>query len=517
MSEAPGSVGDEVFVHPVVLVKITQPLDDPNDPVELYEAARGWWRVGAIRRDGGELSPRVALAVRDNEVAGSWWIDGWEAGKDGRWAFSGTRDTSLDRLYLGRDVGRYYPPGAQNPLRYVTDNTGRTLDREAEVQRPERTDYGALVHALESEALGRIMFGSLELFHSNFLAWFFDEVPDAADRVFGPFVGPGPGVRRRVRREWRHLDLVFEWPGRERLVIENKVKALPEPAQLHSYATKLAEVQEIDGAQFQPSQGDRAAALVLLSMLPLPYTVLETGAADTQGNPLDWATLSYGGLADRMADAIATEPATYERETVIRYVRVIRCLQTLVEGVRFHDLEEDVDLPRDLASAVAGSTLLAALRKMRARVVAAALGRELQDRGVAGAVDSHFSNGSAIISWYADVEIGATLEPGVQLQGGQLRRFAILPGLVGSGAGAAQKRAELAWRYPQLFDFAPVERALGAALPASPAPKPAKPIPLNHFAPDFVYRYVNVPELSVRQLADVIEQVAEQVSAQAEL
>ncbi len=48
---------------------------------------------------------------------------------------------------------------------------------------------------------------------------------------------PGdPDQQTWVRREWRNLDLAVHEPGRSVLVIENKVFALPDTAQLDRYA-----------------------------------------------------------------------------------------------------------------------------------------------------------------------------------------------------------------------------------------------------------------------------------------
>lgn len=62
---------------------------------------------------------------------------------------------------------------------------------------------------IEANPLGRIMYGQRELFHSNLLGWFFDQLPDAADAVFRPLTRPGADSSRRVEREREHLDLVM--------------------------------------------------------------------------------------------------------------------------------------------------------------------------------------------------------------------------------------------------------------------------------------------------------------------
>ncbi len=90
------------------------------DSGRLYEAVRGWWRVGARRRDGSASAPEYVAAARDGRVALVYRIEGWTGpNADGRWAFSGKPDPDLTAAYQGMEVAAYYPSGAQNPLRYV--------------------------------------------------------------------------------------------------------------------------------------------------------------------------------------------------------------------------------------------------------------------------------------------------------------------------------------------------------------------------------------------------------------
>jgi hypothetical protein len=83
----------------------------------------------------GELSPEHALAVVNGKVVAAYRIDGWETRRDlSKAAFIGTLDHQFERPYLGEDVSRYFPKGAQNPLRFVncppTDGDLRAQHRE---------------------------------------------------------------------------------------------------------------------------------------------------------------------------------------------------------------------------------------------------------------------------------------------------------------------------------------------------------------------------------------------------
>ena len=88
-------------------------------------------------------------------------------------------------------------------------------------------DFKDVARSIEANPLGRLIYGQRELFHSNLIGWFFDQLPEVADATFRPLAAPGEHSSRLVERERGHMDLVFHWPDRAPLVIENKVFSLP--------------------------------------------------------------------------------------------------------------------------------------------------------------------------------------------------------------------------------------------------------------------------------------------------
>lgn len=93
---------------------------------------------------------------------------------------------------------------------------------------------------LGQSPMQRMSLGSRELFHSNFLAWLFDTYP-AALTVFDL-----DAVTCEVKREKKNVDLVVYVNGETtpQLLIENKVKSLPEANQLNRYAGKFPNVKK---------------------------------------------------------------------------------------------------------------------------------------------------------------------------------------------------------------------------------------------------------------------------------
>ena len=98
-----------------------------------------------------------------------------------------------------------------------------------------------IVEELDEEPLAHIMLGQRELFHSNFLAWYFKKFPTQSDSVFGNLIEkpPSENNKRAVYREKKNIDLWFEWENRQTLIIENKVFSTPDNKQLKKYTSYL--------------------------------------------------------------------------------------------------------------------------------------------------------------------------------------------------------------------------------------------------------------------------------------
>jgi hypothetical protein len=75
----------------------------------------------------------------------------------------------------------------------------------------EQFDIGQIVKSLYAEPLTHLMLGHRELFHSNLLAWFFENMKGESDLVFADLsleVAKSNTVRkRRVAREENNFDL----------------------------------------------------------------------------------------------------------------------------------------------------------------------------------------------------------------------------------------------------------------------------------------------------------------------
>ncbi len=112
-----------------------------------------------------------------------------------------------------------------------------------------------LAATLRHSPMFQLSLSSKELFHSNFLAWLAEEYPEFVATWLAERLGIAATTIARVRREAHNFDLLLFVDDEETgsvVVLENKVKSLPEASQLQAY-TKEA----------QKLYGNRARFLLL--------------------------------------------------------------------------------------------------------------------------------------------------------------------------------------------------------------------------------------------------------------
>ena len=114
----------------VLLLKLSDTFSYNMDPMDLYDNTRGIWYLGP-KRDRVDY----AFAVYDGIVQETYNVLQWfEAGttytnrvdKDAwkkmeRWEFIGSISEEMRKKYRYKSVAHYYPPKAQNAVRYTFD------------------------------------------------------------------------------------------------------------------------------------------------------------------------------------------------------------------------------------------------------------------------------------------------------------------------------------------------------------------------------------------------------------
>jgi hypothetical protein len=103
---------------------------------------------------------------------------------------------------------------------------------------------------LDKSPLFNLSLASKELFHSNFLKWAIEqnkEFQEAFIQKIAPEIGPFSVGSCPVEREKNNYDLMISIPDIDKpvsqIVVENKVKSLPDKEQLKKYADKLSKAK----------------------------------------------------------------------------------------------------------------------------------------------------------------------------------------------------------------------------------------------------------------------------------
>ncbi|MFE5372934.1 PD-(D/E)XK nuclease family protein [Streptomyces mirabilis] len=345
-----------------------------------------------------------------------------------------------------------------------------------------------LVESLTGDVVFAMSRGSKELFHSDTLAWYLDRCPAVGEALLDAWQVPRTGQAReaRVRREWRNLDLVVEHPGRSPLVIENKVFSLPDTGQLDAYAAgKL--------------HGLDHPVLVLLSLVAPGWP----DGSWTTPNGLTWRYRSYEDLCAalrpclpglRQADGFGADVFEHWLDLIGKLVRLAAEVGTPAGAEPLLLLEEAVAILKS-------ARLDATVQKMRclhvSGLVRAELVREIEQDGVI--VRTTMSRGQGIVEMFT-----AETPPcfGWQIQEGQFRLVYLTgPGPAhGPGPTRRANREQEARAYGDYFCFDQARTLLGDAGPERPVTAPNAPLAFNGFAPDFVYRSIPAPDLTIGQL-----------------
>jgi hypothetical protein len=482
---------------PGVALNVRRSWREGMDVDEVYDITRGWWVLGEQREQA-----EYAVAVAKGVVRGVFLIHGWRPrhlADDGgpadttRWGFDGEPSAEHEQL-IGSDASHLFPQGAANPVRYLNLSdpgpavvaTSWASDRSASVERSGA--LGGLCAQLRSNPVLHLSLTSKELFHSNLLGWLFERSSEVATAVLRPLLEPDPAQQlHRVDRESHNLDLVVHLPGYRPVVIENKVFSLPQEEQLDGYAAKNI-----------PAAGLAGATKVLLSLSDPGWS---------EGRYGGWTWLSYEDVAARLLPSVERHllEDAFTVQLVRHWTEMIAVLRQIAE-LTAPSAAQPLLLDADAVALLQDVRLHDVFQKLRTRRVRHLLEQHLHDAGVdVDDLESSFRNGTPLLSGRVTLADGA--EIGWQLQGGQWRRFVIVPDNL-KGRSQAKREERIAYadaHHTSWFDFS-AEQRLG---PFQPAPSSD----YKHFAPDFLYDYVRVSGISVSMVLELAELVLRKAAA----
>jgi hypothetical protein len=317
--------------------------------------------------------------------------------------------------------------------------------------------------------------GAKELFHSNLLAWMCQRFPEQARSVLRPWLVRADVARPdRVRREFRHLDLVIEFSGYRPLVIENKLTALPDEEQLLRYT-----VGALSGLRPEPT-------LLLLSLADPGW---RAGRKRIGGH--GWSHVSYGDLGERLA-AVFWKQSGFDGQVMAHEAAFAYLLHSVVDEVGVKAGSEPYQLPPATVRHLADIGLSETIGKTRGSQVMRRIEAVYARDGVQPTwTEVTVSHGQPVLSAYWRKTNGDSV--GWQQQGRQWRLAMILASLQGRTTRHISARERYAAAHQEWFDFAPFCQVLRVSESDVTARTAAGPDGWQRFNPDFVYRYRLLP------------------------
>lgn len=170
---------------------------------------------------------------------------------------------------------------------------------------------------LENSPIANIALASKELFHSNFLAWVFGQYPMTLNALLEPaglkLVQGNESVR--ITREEHNLDLVVRIGDERVLVVENKLKSVPDSIQLQQYKEKAKKVQK----------GSKLPELILLTLSAKDLIIVSSINSR-------WAGVSYLSLSEGLAKFMPATAESYHRLIVKDYSQFVQVLSRFADS-----------------------------------------------------------------------------------------------------------------------------------------------------------------------------------------
>ncbi len=214
----------------------------------------------------------------------------------------------------------------------------------------------ASIEALRGNPVFCLSLGSKELFHSNFWGYLLTDfgAPLPAVRAF---FGIPDGVSVSVQREKNNFDLLISWNVGDKyscLVVENKVKSLPNATQLKKYAEKT-DADLLDALEIKkdaPIAKIRLAVVAPKRLLRECREEIKQGASETPNRA--WETLSYENLAEAIKMDLADVKDCHGRWLLGSYVDFLKELCKILNTIEidkttsFFTPEDTLDALREI-------------------------------------------------------------------------------------------------------------------------------------------------------------------------
>ncbi len=180
----------------------------------------------------------------------------------------------------------------------------------------------SLISELKESPLFNLSLSSKELFHSNFLAWICEKYPITFGKILSRHLGISENDSKngiiKVYREQKKIDLILEFECK-RIIIENKVKSVPDKEQLIDYKKK----------------NSTEDLFLLLTLIPPTFDIKECG----------WEIITYGDLSEMLSELKDSLDSNdyYSSYLLEDYISFINNLENIIGKLSFNPNSELYD------------------------------------------------------------------------------------------------------------------------------------------------------------------------------
>lgn len=166
-------------------------------------------------------------------------------------------------------------------------------------------------NVLKNSPVANMALASKELFHSNFLAWVFGQYPSTLNALLKNTDVPGVSedAKLEIGREEHNFDLIIRIDDDRLLIIENKLKSLPDASQLQRYTEKATQL----------GKDKRRTDRILLTLTHNDWSRLPS-------RPDGWHCADYDKLGCSLPPLIPTDAKPYYDAIIRDYALFIRTL-----------------------------------------------------------------------------------------------------------------------------------------------------------------------------------------------
>lgn len=193
----------------------------------------------------------------------------------------------------------------------------------------------SLKNRLRANPIYNLSLGSRELFHSNFLAWLFENYPQMLEAL----TGKKQELPVKVKREERNLDLIIdhELGGQAySTVVEVKVKDAPRPQQLMKYDKTIEDMKK--------GSLEQSTRKILLTLVPVKCDQVWSNliSITSEEGHKGWFPVDFASLGEQIFAIVSKCEITADhRPIIVGYAQMCTDLSALFQLA----LEEDERAP----------------------------------------------------------------------------------------------------------------------------------------------------------------------------